>query len=57
MPQRTSAALPLGTLVALGGGNDDALLALLGGLLPSLDTPIEILTTAARDPARTAAAY
>lgn len=57
MPQSTPAALPLGTLVALGGGDDDALLALLCDLLPSLDTPVEILTTASHNHARTAAAY
>jgi cyanophycinase len=57
MPQPTPAALPLGTLVALGGGDDDALLALLCDLLPTLDTPVEILTTASSNPARTAAAY
>jgi len=57
MPQSTPATLPLGTLVALGGGDDDAMLALLCDLLPSPDTPVEILTTASSNPARTAAAY
>lgn len=57
MPQPTPAALPLGTLVALGGGDDDALLALLCDMLPTLDTPVEILTTASSNPSRTAGAY
>ncbi|MBC8084428.1 MAG: cyanophycinase [Hymenobacter sp.] len=57
MSHPTLAALPLGTLVALGGGDDDAMLALLCDLLPSLDTPVEILTTASRDHANTALAY
>ncbi|HEX8425940.1 cyanophycinase [Hymenobacter sp.] len=57
MPQSTPAALPLGTLVALGGGDDDALLALLRDLLPTLDTPVEIVATASSNPARTATAY
>ncbi|WP_201977528.1 cyanophycinase [Hymenobacter rubidus] len=53
-----SAAPPRGTLVVLGGGDDDPLLTLLAGLLPSRDAHIEVLTTATRrQPARTAAAY
>lgn len=53
-----SAALPRGTLVVLGGGDDDPLLALLAGLLPRPEAPIEVLTTATRHhPERTAAAY
>ncbi|TGD78435.1 cyanophycinase [Hymenobacter wooponensis] len=52
-----SSVLPLGTLVALGGGDDDAMLALLCDLLPSLDTPVEIITVASRDASRTAGAY
>ncbi|WP_375418784.1 cyanophycinase [uncultured Hymenobacter sp.] len=49
---------PRGTLVVLGGGADDPLLALLAGLLPHPDAPIEVLTTATREqPERTAAAY
>ncbi|WP_210518143.1 cyanophycinase [Hymenobacter terricola] len=52
------AAAPLGTLVVLGGGDDDPLLTLLGRLLPGPDATIEVLTTATRrQPARTAAAY
>lgn len=39
---------PLGTLIALGGGNDDALLVLLSELLPTPDLPVEIITTASR---------
>ena len=51
-------AAPLGTLVVLGGGDDDPLLARLAGLLPDRTAPIEVLTTATRrQPARTAAAY
>ena len=51
-------ALPRGTLVVLGGGDDDPMLALLAGLLPSPEATIEVLTTASRrQPARTAAAY
>ncbi|WP_052695009.1 cyanophycinase [Hymenobacter sp. AT01-02] len=53
-----STAMPLGTLVALGGGDDDALLALLCDLLPSLDTAVEIVTTASpHDAQATATAY
>ncbi|MBJ6107776.1 cyanophycinase [Hymenobacter sp. BT523] len=49
---------PLGTLVVLGGGDDDPMLALLARLLPDRNSPIEVLTTASRrQPARTAAAY
>ena len=51
-------APPLGTLVALGGGDDDAMLALLCDLLPGADTPVEIITVASwRNADRTAAAY
>ena len=60
MPVASVAAVaaPLGTLVVLGGGDDDPLLALLATLLPSPEAPIEVLTTASqRQPARTAAAY
>lgn len=57
MPQTTPAP-PLGTLVALGGGDDDALLALLADLVPAPHTPIEIVTTAATsDAAATGRAY
>ena len=42
----SSVAPPLGTLVALGGGDDDAMLALLCDLLPGADTPVEIITAA-----------
>ena len=53
-----ASAAPRGTLVVLGGGDDDRLLALLAGLLPGPDAIIEVLTTASRrQPARTAAAY
>ena len=53
-----SVAAPQATLVVLGGGDDDPLLALLAGLLPDHNVPIEVLTTATRrQPARTAAAY
>ena len=59
MPEDVSPiAAPLGTLVVLGGGDDDPLLTLLAGLLPDRNLPIEVLTTATRrQPARTAAAY
>ena len=54
----SAAALPLGTLIALGGGDDDNLLALLCDMLPSPGTPVEILTVASpRDSQATAAAY
>jgi cyanophycinase len=44
--------------VVLGGGDDDPLLSLLAGLLPSPEAAIEVLTTATRrQPARTAATY
>ena len=53
-----ASAAPRGTLVLLGGGDDDPTLALLARLLPRPDAPIEVLTTAShRQPARTAAAY
>jgi len=52
------AAAPSGTLVVLGGGDDDPLLTRLAALLPDRQAPIEVLTTATRrQPARTAAAY
>ena len=58
MPDVFSVAAPQGTLAVLGGGDDDPLLALLAGLLPARNLPIEVLTTASRrQPARTAAAY
>ena len=59
MPSATpAAAAPLGTLVVLGGGDDDPFLRLLAGLLPDRNAPIEVFTTATRrQPARTAAAY
>ncbi len=51
-------AAPRGTLVVLGGGDDDPLLTLLASLLPGPEAIIEVLTTATRrQPARTAAAY
>ena len=55
MPTPTA---PLGTLVLLGGGDDDPMLARLATMLPSSEAAIEVLTTASRyQPARTAAAY
>ncbi|UOR04491.1 cyanophycinase [Hymenobacter aerilatus] len=48
---------PLGTIVAFGGGDDDVLLVQLCALLPSPALPVEIITTASRDVAATAAAY
>ena len=49
---------PRGTLVVLGGGDDDPFLTLLADLLPDRNAPIEVFTTATRrQPARTAAAY
>lgn len=57
-PAPPALAPPRGTIVVLGGGNDDATLALLAELLPTRTAPIEILTTATRrEPARTYAAY
>ena len=51
-------AVPLGTLVLFGGGDDDPLLARLAGLLPQREAAIEVLTTATEyHPDRTAAAY
>jgi cyanophycinase len=55
MPQ--SYVPPRGTLVALGGGDDDAMLALLSDLLPSPDARIEILAMAASDATTTGANY
>lgn len=58
MPDASSVAAPLGTIVVLGGGDDDPLVTLLAGLLPGPEATIEVLTTATRrQPARTAAAY
>ena len=59
MPEDASPiAAPLGTLVVLGGGDDDPFLRLLASLLPDRNLSIEVLTTATRrQPARTAAAY
>jgi len=58
MPFSDVSAAPRGTLVVLGGGDDDPLISLLAGLLPDRNSPIEVLTTATRrQPARTAAAY
>ena len=49
---------PLGTLVAFGGGHDEALLARLAALLPAPDAPVELITTASRtNPVTTARAY
>ncbi|MCC2545991.1 cyanophycinase [Hymenobacter sp. BT175] len=52
-----SSALPLGTLVALGGGDDDAMLALLSTMLPSPESPVEVLAMAASDATTTANNY
>ena len=50
--------VPLGTLVLLGGGDDDPLLARLATMLPNQEVGIEVLTTATQyHPDRTAAAY
>ena len=58
MPSPAVSVAPRGTLVVLGGGDDDPFIALLAGLLPDRNNPIEVLTTATRrQPARTAAAY
>ena len=49
---------PLGTLVAFGGGPDEALLARLAALLPNPAAPVELITTASRtSPVTTARAY
>ncbi|UOQ54404.1 cyanophycinase [Hymenobacter cellulosivorans] len=55
MPQ--SSASPLGTLVALGGGDDDALLALLVDMLADPEASILILAMAASDATATAHNY
>ena len=58
MPLSAAFVAPRGTLVVLGGGDDDPFIALLAGLLPDRNAAIEVLTTATRrQPARTAAAY
>ncbi|GAA3947075.1 cyanophycinase [Hymenobacter algoricola] len=55
MPQSFSP--PLGTLVALGGGDDDAMLALLSDLLPTPEARIEILAMASSDATTTGTNY
>ncbi|AMJ67361.1 cyanophycinase [Hymenobacter sp. PAMC 26628] len=51
-------AAPRATLALYGGGADEALVALLAGLLPHPGAPIEVLTTASiANPARTAGSY
>ncbi|MCB2378689.1 cyanophycinase [Hymenobacter sp. BT635] len=52
-----SSVPPLGTLVALGGGDDDALLALLCDMLPSPEASVIILAMAASDDTETAKNY
>ena len=53
-----AAPAPQSTIVVLGGGYDEPLLALLAGLLPTRTAPIEILTTATtQQPERTFASY
>ncbi|MBC6991515.1 cyanophycinase [Hymenobacter sp. BT491] len=53
-----SDTFPLGTLVALGGGDDDELLARLTDMLPDpATTHVEIVTTAAPNPGKTGPAY
>jgi cyanophycinase len=42
----TQTTIPRGTLIALGGGDDDPLLALVSELLPHPDVPVEVITTA-----------
>ncbi|UYZ58592.1 cyanophycinase [Hymenobacter latericus] len=55
MPNPT---IPRGTLIALGGGNDDPLLDLVSQLVPTPDTPVEVITTAVpRYPVKTGKAY
>lgn len=50
--------LPQGTAIALGGGDDDALLALLCTMLPAEAGPVEVVCTAAiRTPIKTGRAY
>jgi len=56
-PRMLESAFPLGTLIAFGGGDDDALLAKLCALLPSPELPVEIITTASRSVAATATGY
>jgi len=53
-----SSTLARGTLVALGGGDDDEMLTLLADMVPDqATTPIEIVTTAAPEPGRSGKAY
>ncbi|QIL76715.1 cyanophycinase [Hymenobacter sp. HDW8] len=53
MPKKS----PLGTLVALGGGDDDAMLAMLTDMLPAPTAPVEIVTTASSNPGRSSRGY
>ncbi len=46
-----------GTLVALGGGDDDGLLLLIKNHLCTVDSHIEVITTATREPTRSGKAY
>jgi len=53
-----SSPLARGTLVALGGGDDEEMLALLADMVPDQATTcIEIVTTAAPEPGRSGKAY
>ncbi|WP_400192557.1 cyanophycinase [Hymenobacter sp. B81] len=54
----SSAKHPLGTLLALGGGDDDALLVLLCEMLSAGVGPVEVISSAATNhPVRTGTAY
>ena len=53
-----SSTIARGTLVALGGGDDDEMLTLLADMVPDqATTPIEIVTTASPEPGRSGKAY
>ncbi|OUJ71644.1 cyanophycinase [Hymenobacter crusticola] len=53
-----SSTLARGTLVALGGGDDDEMLAMLADMVPNpATTRVEIVTTAAPEPGRSGKAY
>ncbi|MFB9863125.1 cyanophycinase [Rufibacter immobilis] len=48
---------PKGTLIALGGGDDDGLISLIRSELCSVDSHIEVITTATLEPMESGQAY
>src|SRR5919112_463292 len=48
---------PKGTLIALGGGDDDGLINLIRGEICSKDSNIEVITTATLEPLESGQAY